>query len=815
MKYSYSNLVGLVLLTIIIIVVIQAVSIRSRIVYKEGLDTGPTPSRSKECSNTPNAQKIVKNVLGEDSYSDCTEIQGCIDVLKQAGIRDDHMYTDLTNILSYARDRMRITKVSDALLVLRTLVNEFPNTKPIFNIMIIIISDFGIRSPADFTTFVGMVKTYNLKTNNYNVLPIGNESDNRCLTNLILRTGGNYSNLKQILETSKNKGILTNTNVDEYYQMLIIMHNINFTYSATSNSNTLSDLVDHANNDVVISADCKTGSTMLRKMCSLEKIIKGLVGSNWPSYISSVDSVKRLAGIQIDLPGAVEAFRNYWNEGCTSDGKKDPDNPAETLYKKLTWTPNTLAQMLYLMNFINTHSGKDYFHHNTSNSANHTPHTGSTDLRQFWKLVNQKYTIYQLVEQAKTGSTAYKFVTSHGKDGFESMSPPTFLESISNMFTRVKDFLVGRETIETMETNQIADEQVLVKFGITKGSELAPIQTSMQAYIQNTRLSETNSDWDNMIKLMSVFTNVGVTSVNWEKCKEIMKNFAGNDVNIWVQVLDSMAQLNISAYEDFAEFIEILTSFRVKYNTNFKVFMQVLKAWGFDIPPGTRIKNTIMFENFKLFIRDMQQTLGYTYESNSTQVNTIISFLTMSLYKLQHYTIVSIPRNLIINLQKHSSLAKLHPNGLKDILQYTQIQPGYTTNMTIQEAVKNIMIHIDKKPEDVIAKQLTYITSFLFTAEFDSIVNKTFDSGNILRTMQSISAGMARYNLTTNNIEKPNYEKVQQILSVFPHTGFQYISDQISTNAGTSNAVGSALRVSVNQNGAANNAALRPQVATF
>jgi hypothetical protein len=374
------------------------------------------------------------------------------------------------------------------------------------------------------------------------------------------------------------------------------------------------------------------------------------------------------------------------------------------------------------------------------------------------------------------------------------------------MFTRVKDFLVGRETIETMETNQIADEQVLVKFGITKGSELAPIQTSMQAYIQNKKLSETNSDWDNMIKLMSVFTNVGVTSVNWEKCKEIMKNFAGNDVNIWVQVLDSMAQLNISAYEDFAEFIEILTSFKVKYNTNFNVFMQVLKEWGFDIPPGTRIKNTIMFENFKLFIRDMQMTLGYTYESNSTQVNTIIAFLTMSGYKLKDYTIVSIPRNLIINLQKHSSLAKLHPNGLNDILKYTTIQPGYTTNMTIQDAVKNIMIHVDKNETDVISKQLTYITSFLSLDEFNSIKRKTFDSSKILPTMQSISPGMVAYNLTTNSLEKENYEKVQQILSVFPHAVFQYISDIIVTNGDNA-----ALNLSVNQSGAASNYSTRPQ----
>ena len=807
MKYSYSNLVGLVLLTIIIIVVIQVVSIRSRIVvYKEGMGPVPGTGSKQNCSNTPNAQKIVDNVLGENSYSNCTEIQGCIDVLKKAGISDDHMYTNLTDILTQAKQRMSITQCSDALRVLNMLITEFPTTKGIFNVMIIILSDFGIKSASAFTQFVEMVKTYNLKTANYNVLPIGNESDNRCLSNLILRIGGNYSQLPKILEVSRNKGILTN--IDEYYQMLIIVYNINFTFSTTAYSDTLSDLLDHVNNDVVISPDCKTGSTMLRKMCSLEKIIKGL-GSNWPAYISGVNAIQKLAGPQMDLPGAAIECVHYWNTGCTSDAKKNPDNPPETLYKKLTWTPNSLAQMLYLMKFINEHSGKDYFHHDSSTSVNHRPHSGSTDLKQFWKLVNQKYTIYQLVEQAKTGSTAYKFVTSHGIDGFESMSNPTFLESLSNMFTRVKDFLVGREAMET-GSNQIPDELVLRNFGITKGSELETIRGSMQTYTQNKKLSKTNTDWDNMITLMSVLTNVGVTSANWADFQPLMTNFAGKDVNIWVEVLSAMAKLNISAYEDFAEFIGILTSFKVKYNTNFAVFMQVLKEWGFDIPPGTPIKNTLIFENFKLFIRDMQMTLGYTYETNSTQVNTIIAFLTMSGYKLKDYTSGSVPRNLIIKLQQHSSASKSNPNGLNDILKYTAIQPGYTTNMTIQDAVKNIMIHVDKNPEDVISKQLTYITSFLSLDEFNSIKGKKFDASKILPTMQSISPGMVAYNLTTNSREKANYEKVQQILSVFPHTVFQYISDIIVMNAGASNGVNNVMNTSVNPSGAASNFSSRP-----
>lgn len=809
MKYSYSNLVRLVLLTIIIIVVINVICIRSRIVgdnsvpvfgkYQEGAQSGSGSALS--CSNTSESQQKIDNILGPSSYSSCMDIQRLLNAINANNV------SNLSYILEQAKS-FQITKINDITHIFNTMATKFKNSTPLIGYMILIFRVVGMQNVKDFNDFVSTVDKYKLQTAKNNVFPSGGVEDKSLLVQLYYINANCMIFKDDMLKTSIEYELLQNA--DDYYEILNIARQIGFqySYSTWTNESTFYQLLNYVKNYVPIAPEFNSGSTMLRKMKSLQQILTSMQ-SNWSAYLSYVSQIKQLAGDQTDIPGSVKAFADYLNDkNCKSDMATNQD--ASGLYHILNIpSDNQLAQMLYLMNFINTQSNKQYFNYDSNSPI-------ITDLKKYWTTKkNERYTIYQIVQQAELGSTASKYVSNYSVDGFENMANTTFLDSVSNFWTKIKYYLVGREGATQL---QPSDDQVLRNFGITDAKGLSDLTNSMNQYTRGQNLSKTNTDWDNMIKLVNALQDAGVTNITWPQYRELMSKFCvgTNTAQTWINVLESMSKLNLRTYPKAESFIKTLVQFNVFYTSNFNDFIAIMKTFQLE-----KLNNN--FDNFNLFVADMMK-LGYNYTSNASQVNTIVKYLMMLEMNITQYTKGSLAQNIIMGLFSYSSKTSYYPNALKDVLTYEQLNltniqfDGKVAAPFILREIAQLMNSIIQRGEDpYISPNISVIISFLSPEEFQLIADHAQMPTDIPSFMNSIQIGIQTYNNSLDQATLGIPETILKLnvarmgIQMFPHAMFQYITMEIWSKPTSLSDPNSSYRVAINPDGSAKKAHHRPK----
>ena len=539
------------------------------------------------------------------------------------------------------------------------------------------------------------------------------------------------------------------------------------------------------------------------------------MNTNWQVYLSLLESIEYMAGKQSDVPGSVKAFADYWNDPkCKSDMATNQD--ASGLYHKLDApSHNQLAQMLYLMNFINTQSNKQYFNYDRNKPI--------TDLKIYWTTKkNEQHTIYQIVQHAKLGSTASYYVSSRMVDGFENMANTTFLDSVSNFWTKIKYYLVGREGATQ---RQPSDDQVLRNFGITDAKGITDLANSMNQYTRGQNLSKTNTDWDNMIKLVNALQDAGVTNITWPQYRGLMSEFCvgkdtnGKDTNnatTWIKVLESMSKLNLRTYPKAESFIKTLVQFNVFYTTNFNDFIAIMKTFQLE-----KLNNN--FDNFNLFVADMMK-LGYNYTSNASQVNTIVKYLMMLEMNITQYTKGSLAQNIIMGLFSYSSKTSYYPNALNDVLTYEQLNlnniqyDGKAATPDILRAIAGLMAVIIQRGEDsFVSPNISDIISFLSPEEFQLIADHAQMPTDIPSFMNSIQIGIQTYNNSLDRatlgipetISKLNVARM--VIQMFPHAMFQFITMEIWSKPKSLSDPNSSYRVAINPDGSAKKAHHRPK----
>lgn len=815
---KYANLFGLVILTIILIFVVQTISIRARITLdhaddniKEGLsgfDIQKKPNNSiPDCLVPVHTQQIVKSTLGEKSYTTCWEIEQLLQTFKQLKI------TNMSYVLTHANVSLKIKTCSELNQVLNRIVRVCPNTT--FNTVFTILSDFGIRNSTDLIKFIDIVelRKLNIITPEYYVFPCDKEQDSNCLINVVIRIGARFEDFEDLINISEKYGVFKTQTPVEFYKFLNIAHSVQFGYSRDNYIKLLRNLQNH----VATSSECSQGSIIFKKMCSLQKLLTS-INSNWGTYISCVEQITSLAGPQPELLNSVRSFMDYWNNGCTSDGKKG--TAAEKLYNTmLKPDANNIAQMVYVMRFINRHTNNTYF--------NYSPGGTSTNLNIYWKsMKNEKFTIFQIIQQANKGSTAPHYVNKRSDalrmENFETASP-SMLESLTEFWRSAKYYLFGKEgliltqseMINKSKRMKISDDQALINFGITSSDQLLAIESSMNKYTKNSRLSDANSDWDNMIVLVNMLQSAGITYTNWKEYLQLMIDFGANTVHMWIEVLGYMAELNIKTYDLASRFINTLVKFKVRYNDNFSMFMEKINNFGF-----AKLSNN--FNNFELFVDNMI-TIGYNYKDNSNQVNTILAYLTKLGFDFTQYGSGSLAKNIIMLLFKYSSKTNYSGNALKDILNYKRLH------------LNNIKLKIDRDTYEgpwlyqPIANQATIIAKgnqsennliyankqdiipFLYEKEFKQIVEKNqFSESEIVKIMKSVGQGMHNY---ANSLDKKmegvderikKLNVVRVIIDMYPYTVFQFLTTEILSNPDQ-------LFSSVDENGSNKKSQFRPK----
>lgn len=812
---KYANLFGLVILTIILIFVVQTISIRARITLdhaddniKEGatvLDIQTKPNNSiPDCLVPVHTQNIVKSTLGPKSYTTCWEIEQLLQTFKKLII------TNMTDVLTHANNYLKIKTCSELNQVLNRIVRVCPNTT--FNTVFEILHDFGIRNSTDLIKFIDIVelRKLNIITTDYYVFPCGKEQDSNCLINVVIRIGARFEDFEDLIKISAQYGVFKYP--VEFYKFLNIAHSVQFGYSHDNYIKLLRNLQNH----VATSSECNQGSIIFQKMCSLQKLLTS-INSNWGTYISCVEQITSLAGSQPELLNSVRSFMDYWNNGCTSDGTKG--TAAEKLYKKLSYDANNIAQMVYVMHFINHHTNDQYF--------NYYPGGTSTNLNIYWKsMKNEKFTIFQIIQQANKGSTAPHYVNKRSDalhmENFETASP-SMLESLTEFWRSAKYYLFGKEGLILTQSEmitkskrmKISDDQALINFGITSSDKLLDLESSMNKYTKNSRLSDANSDWDNMIVLVNTLQSAGITYTNWTQYLKLMIDFGATTVHMWIEVLGYMAELNIKTYDLASRFIKTLVKFKVRYNDNFSMFMEKINNFGF-----AKLRNN--FNNFELFVGNME-TIGYNYKDNSNQVNTILAYLTKLGFDFTQYVSGSLAQNIIMLLFKYSSTTNYSGNALKDILNYKRLHlnniklkmNGHTyEGPVLYQPIAmqaTIIAKGNQSENNLIYANKQDIIPFLYEKEFKQIVEKNqFSELEIVKIMKSVGRGIHNYADSLDKKMEGVAERIQRldvvrvIIDMYPYTVFQFLTTEILSNPDQ-------LFSSVAENGANKKSQFRPK----
>ena len=781
---NYTNLIGLVILTIIIVFVVHTAYIHTVLaqetnpVYHPGsvqhkveellrsvntsttetgtiregvvggsgsgitmqsLQTPPTPIQN--CIVTPEMQKILNKY--KITYQNCNNVYWLLNSLRILGLYN------VSDILGQASQYTNLKTCEDINQALMDLYLISPNSWPAFNVMFILLNYYSTNTKTKMQKLFRVVKEHNLDkgAGTNRVLPSGHSSDNRSLLNSTLAIGVNLNNLEEMLYISRGFGILNDVN--SFYTFLYTIGpnsspRFGFVYYYMNYVELLRLLL--RSNTVKSNPGC-SGSQLLIKTCSLIAILDDL-GTSWPTFIYSKYAVGNFAGYQADFIESVKSFRTWWKTNATSD-KEQPG--AKQLYEKITDTTDWIHNMMRTLKFINNKSGVKYFHCKHGRNP--------YDLKTFWDVaIRMNYSIYRIVEDGKIGGSAYKFVTKHSivKSGFEPMNysiSDSISDSISGFFENIKSTIFGREGMALNAAEGSPDQLAIQKFGITSGSQLAQFEPTIIPYVKNTFISSSNSDWDNMLVLMDAMQKAGVTITNWDQYLELMEDFKAtvknpngtiqstNTVQNWVDVFNTLARLDITEYTKAEEFLGMIMDFGVYYNDLFKEFVDAIEDFEFK-------QLNSNFKPLGQFIDDMNY-IGYqSYKSNPTNINAILKYFAKrhndvnyenskrSNYKLFSFPMYATkdpqllggtPSQLVRSLYEYGK-DKYAGNALKDIL----LQEKYSlldieVNSTvgnpwyIRESITNcIRITKGKVETSSILSQIKMIVSFLTKRKLES-----------------------------------------------------------------------------------------------
>lgn len=783
---KYANLFGSVLLTIIIIVVVQVISIRYRINSNvdpsfdsitegfggSGSGSGSTYNNqpnlaqlltSNDISHTPPQLASLRELIFNNYKISNNDIKSMIPQARLVGITDSPALFNNINAIHRLSSSVNYSNVFSEL------------------------NNFGIVDQASASEFFKTAEPLKLNTltgnHKYSLFQSG---DKTTLFSLFSSIGVNNRNYKEFLSHVN----ITDPNI--LCEFIVIIKGFGFAYG--TDENNVKELMTMINGENDKIAGAKNLQTTLNS-----------IHTTWPSYLAYSQQIISLAGPQSKMPAAVKVFIDYFGKVATSDS-------ATFSYTQLTKSDDNVAQMLNVMNFINNQSSKNYFYYSNN--------VASTDLKKYWELINRHtLTIYQIIKEAKMGSTANSYVNAIPRkpENFENRN--SALRQMSNLWKDVKSYLFGQEGFGTTNFKTItiekarnlrmtmSDDQIFQNFGITNHHDRMEIKTSMNKY----KIINNTTDWENIMVLITVLQSAGVRYANLNEYSTLMNSFDARTVDQWIEFLGYMEELNIKTYDKASRFIKTLVKFKVKYNGNFSMFMERINNFGF-----AKLSNN--FDNFELFVDNMI-TIGYNYKDNSDQVNTILDYLTKLGFDFTQYKLGSLANNIIMLLFEYSSKTDYIGNALKDILNYERLNlnnielKGDTGPRLYQRIAKQatIIAEGNQSENNLIYANKQDIIPFLYEKEFKQIVEKNqFSESEIVIIMKSVGQGMHNYAKSLDKkmdgvdkrIKKLNV--VRLIIDMYPYTVFQFLTTEIRSNPDQ-------LFSSVDENGSNKKSQFRPK----
>jgi hypothetical protein len=433
-------------------------------------------------------------------------------------------------------------------------------------------------------------------------------------------------------------------------------------------------------------------------------------------------------------------------------------------------------------------------------------------LKQFFIILNNNSMDLESLERdIQKGLTCKSFTRGHSPrvERFSAIEPESEIDAfsyinkkitkilnyISNMFSRT------REGLPTFP-----DATILSGFGINDFSQ-PQLGTFEERLIElGVNDIDPNADtWTNIISFLKVMVLNGIRYNGFDEFITVMKSFGANQILDWYSVMEQTANIKIRGITNVTSFLNEITKFGIRYNSNFKEFTTNITKLNPNFYSGNLIPLTI-------FLTDMRR-IGFTYETPEKTITTngFISYLgklgiTFDMYssrvkfRLQKKC-PDLPRNfpsLLVNaLYDYSNTRGTeYRHNMHDIKTPVLIESVPVCNMVdnIQEAYmlcKNIDEYNGK--QTIIRQNVQNIIAFFYKEELDDIKAKSpkyKSMENRLSLMNEVSVGIIRFSSQFNPTDMSAYKlytSIASFITVFPSLAFQYISNEIHIKCNNNN----------------------------
>ena len=476
-------------------------------------------------------------------------------------------------------------------------------------------------------------------------------------------------------------------------------------------------------------------------------------------------------------------FKKYYNEYLKDIPEFKQDGPI---------VPETLSKFFNIV--------EDYYDKNsTKNNGLKFFNVKISEFYPFFNALNSyKLNFSSLQIYIQQGLTCESFLTSNRTGNTDNFSTiESDVDTINNQITKFLNFISSIFTGKREGLTSYPDIMILTAFNINDFSEKQLGEFEQQLIGLGVNNIDPNADtWTNITSFLTVMVENGIQYNSFNDFTKMMTNFGAENIVKWYSVMNKVVSIKIRGIVNITNFLNEITTFGVRYSSNFDAFIQNISKLKPNFYSGNLSPLTV-------FLSDMKR-IGFTYETpeKTTTTNNFIFYLekmgiTLDMYsskgqfKLQNCAALpsSFPSlfvNALYNFSNTSGTEYRH--DMYDIKTPNLIESVPRCNMVdnIQEAYmlsKNISEY-NGRPA-LIRQNLQTIIAFFYKEELDEIKAKSQTYMSIekrLSLMNGVSSGIIRFSAQFNPTDMSAYNMYNSIASfitVFPALSFQYLSNEI------------------------------------
>ena len=570
-----------------------------------------------------------------------------------------------------------------------------------------------------------------------------------------------------------------------------------FNYKYTGDTQKLNDMIQFAMSSGFDMTKQLSGPSPSDGFNKLKSTLASLK-VKYETYINYYVKLQNIVGVQLHMEKILPNFTTYYNTVAYSDESGHKlENPV---------TPNTIFND-FIFKIDPPETADKYF----------APNCG-VDFNDFLtSLTTSNITVNFIITQKAKGQSYCEFMAGRTSaanipEGFLSNDSDPFAQFMNSMGTFFYSLYSSGNSIEGAEIMEstVADNNTFISFFGTNtySAELMKFQDDLKKRgIEN---------YDDQARFAASCVNAGLYYADYPTICKIFDNFNGNSTMLAKTLLDvisAIGEIGISGIDNIKLLINKISTFGVKFSTNFKSFLDKMIIFNMG-------NSQVNVTSITKFVDDMT-TINMTYSTNdgTNKVNIIVDYFVSVQIPLRMYysgntgiaiTIASecqttmIPPNfpsLFVNsLYKYSVQSNKYGNALYDIQTPAlfNVAPICDRIAAMQQAYM-LCNNLDNynNVQSIVVPNMTLIISFFYKEELDALANANGGYSDIKKRvsmMTDVAAAMTKYanEFKANPAQKQTFElytTMSALFKTFPALMFQYMSSDIASKCGNGNCI--------------------------